>query len=140
MKIRSGFVSNSSSSSYIIQKKNLTDEQIDMIHNHVDYCYELLAKEEKSVDSSKKFTEEDPYGEENWDEEDGVSIDILKSKLRLDWGGGVHRVTKRNDGWHTIKENDDMIHLGTTMDNFDMCWFLIDVVGVNMRDFRHKEY
>jgi NADPH-dependent ferric siderophore reductase len=34
MKIRNGFVSNSSSSSFIIDKKKLTEKQIKMIFNH----------------------------------------------------------------------------------------------------------
>jgi len=36
MKIRSGFVSNSSSSSFIIERKNLTKKQISKIKNHID--------------------------------------------------------------------------------------------------------
>lgn len=36
MKIRNGFISNSSSSSFIIEKKNLTIEQIEKIKNHAD--------------------------------------------------------------------------------------------------------
>lgn len=36
MKIRSGFVSNSSSSSFILQKKDLTAEQIEKIENHIE--------------------------------------------------------------------------------------------------------
>lgn len=35
MKTRSSFVSNSSSSSFIINKKNLTDEQVYKIKNHI---------------------------------------------------------------------------------------------------------
>lgn len=34
MKIRLGFVSNSSSSSFVLSKKNLTGEQIDKIYAH----------------------------------------------------------------------------------------------------------
>lgn len=41
MKCRNGFVSNSSSSSYIIKKQGLTEDQLEKIRNHVDY-YELL--------------------------------------------------------------------------------------------------
>jgi len=38
MKTRNGFVSNSSSSSFIIKKKFLTGEQIDAINNHIQYA------------------------------------------------------------------------------------------------------
>ena len=41
MKIRQGFVSNSSSSSFILKKSGLTDDQIDKIINHVEH-YQLL--------------------------------------------------------------------------------------------------
>jgi len=36
MRIRNGFVSNSSSSSFIINKKNLTEEQIELIKDHFE--------------------------------------------------------------------------------------------------------
>lgn len=41
MKIRKGFVSNSSSSSFVVEKKNLTSEQIDKIRNHVQEAEKL---------------------------------------------------------------------------------------------------
>ena len=37
MKIREGFVSNSSSSSFVIKKSSLTAEQIKLIKKHVDW-------------------------------------------------------------------------------------------------------
>ena len=40
MKIRIGFVSNSSSASYIIPKKILSEEQIFQIKNHIEYAQE----------------------------------------------------------------------------------------------------
>jgi len=40
MKLRCGFVSNSSSASFVINKKNLPREVIDAIKNHWDYANE----------------------------------------------------------------------------------------------------
>lgn len=38
MKTRNGFVSNSSSQSFILQLGNVSEEQIDQIMNHVEYA------------------------------------------------------------------------------------------------------
>jgi len=43
MKTRNGFVSNSSSSSFVIATKHLTQEQIMKILNHMDYWNENFA-------------------------------------------------------------------------------------------------
>jgi hypothetical protein len=64
MKIRQGFVSNSSSCSFIIPKKFLTEEQLDLIRNHqtcgeeyaADWAWELeetdeVIKAETSMDN-----------------------------------------------------------------------------------------
>jgi enolase len=132
MKIRTGFVSNSSSSSYIISKKNLTEEQIYMIKNHVEYCYELLEKEKKN--QKRIYSKEDPFGEEEWDEKE-ISIEKLRDALNLNWGDGSYRISK-HDKWKVLKETDEMIHLGTIMDNFDLYWFLRYVAKVDDNDIK----
>jgi len=46
MKLRNGFISNSSSSSFIINLKDLNDEQINKIINHMDYADDYGLREE----------------------------------------------------------------------------------------------
>jgi len=45
MKIKSDFVTNSSSSSFVIETKYLSDFQIDMIHNHFEIAQLILQKD-----------------------------------------------------------------------------------------------
>ena len=80
MKIRNGFVSNSSSSSFVIKnKEDLNKLQIHAIYNHIDIANEVLG-----MDAS--FSDE----------------------------------------W-TVTEEEDYIVLNTSMDNFDMSYFLKEI-------------
>lgn len=88
MKIRNGFVSNSSSSSFIIDKKHLTEEQIDLIVNHFD--------------------------------------EIRKRENEGTYNQHIHCY----DEW-SVHDIDDKIEVSTSMDNFDMYSYLINVVKVN---------
>ena len=45
MKIRNGFVSNSSSSSFVIYKQNLTEEQIEKIMNVSEICLSMTSQD-----------------------------------------------------------------------------------------------
>ena len=42
MKIRKGFISNSSSSSFLIEKEYLSEKQIEQIYNHKEFCIDKL--------------------------------------------------------------------------------------------------
>ena len=44
MKLRNGFVSNSSSSSYIINRNKINEKQLDQIINHIEVSKELNEK------------------------------------------------------------------------------------------------
>ena len=57
MKIRTGFVSNSSSASFVIKKDNLTNEQVDKILNYYEETSKLSKKEQERFDYIDKFWE-----------------------------------------------------------------------------------
>lgn len=58
MKIRLGFISNSSSSSFIISKKVLSEDQIEKIKNHIEYAQENFPQLEWALEKDKWTIEE----------------------------------------------------------------------------------
>ena len=110
MKIRMGFVSNSSSCSFTISKKGLTEEQISQIKNHIKAA-KKLAKQGKVC-----YTDASTWhlvGKKN-------SPDVGTFTEGDAWDVG--------DAWD-IKDQGDKILVGTTITNFDLEEF-VKVIGV----------
>lgn len=116
MKIRHGFVSNSSSSSFIVYKKNLSPFQINAIHNHID-VYNIFKKHSEEL--SRELSE---YGDH----------DINK----YDYYSRFSDCADKDNEW-TISETDETIIGSTWMDNFDIEHLFI-LIGLSGSDYTFK--
>ncbi len=93
MKIRNGFVSNSSSASFIILLDRITDEQKQMVYNHIEIGQEI----------DKKL--------------------IAKGKPSM---------YEYYDEW-LLKEDEFSLWCSTTMDNFDLEFFIKREVNISKK-------
>lgn len=117
MKIRLGFVSNSSSSSFIIDKKNLTELQINLIKNHIEVA--------------KLFWDFYKQGYNRVADWEGFELINDESE----WSD--FNIFGSFEDWEII-ETEDTINGDTVIDNFSMSEFLqsikVDEKFITWRD------
>lgn len=101
MKVRSSFVSNSSSSSFVVRRDKVTPEQIYRIRNWKSEAisYNKIMSVSKTGDSVEKLCIPE-YDYEIW----------------------------------SIEFEDDVISFKVDMDNFDMYFLLVHVIGISEND------
>lgn len=75
MKTRNGFISNSSSSSFVIQKRDLTDIQIEQIRNHIEEGKKIVEQDPNAFwENDCGFEAYDEWEiKESWTEIDGYT-------------------------------------------------------------------
>ena len=107
MKIRNGFVSNSSSSSFVILKDSLTEEQKDQILNYQKWVEFFIEADEENYEKDNFASDKEKYaeGSKYWEEHN------TRLKYKFEY---------YTDGYWALKEFDDFIFGETSMDNFGM--------------------
>lgn len=119
MKIRKGFVSNSSSCSFIIDKKHLSVDQISAIKNHINNSLNDSLSDLRQV--------YDNY----------LKDDVEKGKITKEEAKKKAIEYVRYDEWDISEDNDTLFGY-TTMANFNMKGFM-KKVGVPMDEVEWRD-
>ena len=84
MKVRQGFVSNSSSSSFFIYKCSITDHQLKLIRNHIEWCGDEFAwKLEERTQSEGQMSNNHLNTDRSRGNKDATENQIQEGRLGL---------------------------------------------------------
>lgn len=134
MKIRRDFITNSSSSSFILDKKDLTPLQIDQLINYQKYASIFIKKyHENKIKEIEKVLEKKANGtfnediDEDYDEDD--KIEYLRDNPFTEYS-----TLEQANRW-IIKNNSNTIEGYVSVNDFNMENYFIEI-GLNPDNIR----